>query len=369
MFTKMHRRPAMKTFFWALALMLVLTGIGFQASSAQAAGAADVKNCARWHTVQRGEYLVMIARMYDTDWRTIAEINNLKNPSVIYSGNRLCVELKDGETPVIPNTGATEDAEFEVIAVDGGHSVTIEGNDFPRDMRFDVLMGETGTRGENGVLVDRFNSGDGDFVKTFDIPDSLDDKDRVVIRLESVTTSFYLFDTFRNQDFNADDDRDEDKNNDYDPVYIPEEERDDILESETYLNGGEAADIYLGRAGVYLPSSAYSGTMEMRRIDPRYTDPELDIEFVQNLLQYQVFTGAGKLYDRVIGLNYVYFNLNSATYHAWQDDELSIYTYDVGRDRWVPCETQLHIKTVNRPYGRLACIAEDFGYYGLVIEN
>lgn len=378
MFTTTHRSFAMKTTYWALALALVLSAIGFQAAPALAAGSNQVENCARWHTVQRGEYLTMIARMYDTTWREIAEINDLENPSVIYSGNRLCVALEgDDRTPQIPNTGSFEDAEFEVIAVDGGRAVTIEGDEFPRDTRIDVFMGEAGTRGEDGVRIDRFNTGDGDFVRTFEIPESLDDEDRIVIRLESVDTSFFMFDTFRNQDFgdipdeddDRDDDRDDDDDIDYDPVFIPEDDRDDILTSETRLNFGENSDVYLGLGGVFLPSSGYSGEMEMRRINPRYTDPELDLEFAQNLLEYRVRDQSNRAYERVFGLNYVYFNLNDDTFDAWQDDELNIYFYDVDRGRWTPCEIQLHIATVNRPHGRLACIAEDFGFYGLAYED
>lgn len=370
MFTKNQRSKAMKTLMLVLALVLTFSSLGLAVSPARAAGNAQVENCARWHTVQRGEYLVMIARMYDTDWRTIAEINNLKNPALIYAGNRLCVEVSGKDQPGIPNTGNQQTPVFDVVAVRAGRSVTIEAEDFPRNLRFNVLMGKIGTQAEDGILVDRISSGDGDFVKTFDIPSSLANDSRIAIRLESTSTAHFSYSWFNNRNFGNTPDENDDNDEDlvYDPVAIPDEAKDDILETEAVLNPGEATDVYLGSAGVFLPSSAYNGTMEMRRIDPRYTDPELDLEFVQNLLQYRAVDASGRAYPRVIGLNYVYFNLTRETFRDWKAGDLGIYTYDVQKAEWVPCETQLHIGTVNEPYGRLACIPSSFGYFGLALD-
>ena len=44
-----------------------------------------------YHTVARGEYLSLIARLYDCTARTLVAVNNIANPSVIYVNTRLWV--------------------------------------------------------------------------------------------------------------------------------------------------------------------------------------------------------------------------------------------------------------------------------------
>ena len=38
------------------------------------------------YTVQRGEYLILLANRFGLDWRRLAELNNLTNPWVIHPG-------------------------------------------------------------------------------------------------------------------------------------------------------------------------------------------------------------------------------------------------------------------------------------------
>lgn len=45
------------------------------------------------YTVQRGDYLVKIGTQFGVDWRTIAEINNIQYPYVIYAGNVLQIPV------------------------------------------------------------------------------------------------------------------------------------------------------------------------------------------------------------------------------------------------------------------------------------
>ena len=75
-------------------VLLILTAIsisiGLVLSTNQPAFAAvkTPEKCTRWHTVQKGEYLSKIADQYDTNWYTLAEINQLANPSLIFAGNK-----------------------------------------------------------------------------------------------------------------------------------------------------------------------------------------------------------------------------------------------------------------------------------------
>jgi lipoprotein NlpD len=41
------------------------------------------------YLVQRGEYLVMIANRFGMDWRTLATLNGIGYPYVIYAGQVL----------------------------------------------------------------------------------------------------------------------------------------------------------------------------------------------------------------------------------------------------------------------------------------
>jgi len=45
------------------------------------------------YTVQRGDYLVKIGLQYGVDWRTIAQVNNIQWPYVIYAGNVLRIPV------------------------------------------------------------------------------------------------------------------------------------------------------------------------------------------------------------------------------------------------------------------------------------
>lgn len=51
------------------------------------------KVCVKIHVVKRGEYVKLIARKYGTSWQTIVQLNNLKNPNLIYPGQRLKVPV------------------------------------------------------------------------------------------------------------------------------------------------------------------------------------------------------------------------------------------------------------------------------------
>jgi hypothetical protein len=55
----------------SLVLMALLVMFGLVAATFQPAAAAT-STCKQYHTVERGEYLVMIASMYGTDWRALA---------------------------------------------------------------------------------------------------------------------------------------------------------------------------------------------------------------------------------------------------------------------------------------------------------
>jgi hypothetical protein len=170
--------------FHYLSILLILAGLfGFTVRPAYAA------TCTQFHTVQRGEYLVSIGRIYGVHWRTLAQINNLANPSLIFPGQRLCVSTTGSLPPAPPSVIPT----FSIVEVKAGDNVTIRTANFPANDTFQVRMGKIGTQGIGGKVVDTINSGQGGtFTANFRIPEALRNDNRIAIRLESTTGSGYF---------------------------------------------------------------------------------------------------------------------------------------------------------------------------------
>jgi hypothetical protein len=90
-----------------------------------------------------------------------------------------------------------------ILDVEEDDSVTIKVYNFPVDDTLKVTMGNFGTRGVGGIVVDTQNSGSGTFSATYAIPNALKDNDLIAIRLESPYTGYYAYDWFWNNDNNA----------------------------------------------------------------------------------------------------------------------------------------------------------------------
>ncbi len=55
------------------------------------------------HFVQRGEWLTTVAARYGVSWQSIAALNGLRNPNLIYAGQRLLIPCRSG-MPIPPIT-------------------------------------------------------------------------------------------------------------------------------------------------------------------------------------------------------------------------------------------------------------------------
>jgi LysM repeat protein len=60
------------------------------------------KGCTVKHTVRRGEFLKQISARYGANWRTVAQINGLANPNLIYPGQVLVIPVKCKPKPPKP---------------------------------------------------------------------------------------------------------------------------------------------------------------------------------------------------------------------------------------------------------------------------
>ena len=75
---------------------------------------------------------------------------------------------------------------FSIVSVQRDTSVTIRTSNFPPNQAFTVRMGALGTRGVNGTVVATTDSGaGGSFEATYSIPQNLQGRTTIAIRLES----------------------------------------------------------------------------------------------------------------------------------------------------------------------------------------
>lgn len=180
-----------KALFFFLVIMLVAGGLAFNPGPAKAA------TCTLYHTVQPGETLYLIGLRYGYTWKTLADINNLSNPSKIYAGSKLCV-ADTGKPATYPSTGKIP--TFSIVSVKADETVTIRTYNFPAHRSFDVLMGEFGTRAVKGKLVEVIDSGKGgSFTEIYIIPKKFHGDERIAIRLEANDGSgYYAYNWFYN---------------------------------------------------------------------------------------------------------------------------------------------------------------------------
>jgi hypothetical protein len=161
----------------------------FIAASVQPASAAA--SCTQWHTVQRGEYLVQIARLYSTSWRTLAEINDLDDPSRIYPGQKLCVSYTGSSTSTEPITQpSTNGIRVYATSVVEDESVTLRGISLTAGSRYAVYMSRYTNRKHAPVYVGSvLTDKNGAFTTTFLIPNELVDVAKIAVRINNGSSS------------------------------------------------------------------------------------------------------------------------------------------------------------------------------------
>lgn len=89
---------------------------------------------------------------------------------------------------------------FSIVSVAPNGSVTIQGNNFPKNDTFNVTLGRMGTRGVGGYSAGTYNSGaGGTFTATISIPAGVQGLKQIAIRLESPTSGYFAYNWFWNQ--------------------------------------------------------------------------------------------------------------------------------------------------------------------------
>lgn len=178
--------------------MVIMVLLVLVAATATPSLAAVPDNCKQTHTVKQGEYLSTIAKVYSTTWQSIAQINQLKDPNLIYVGQVLCVSTT-GTVVVPPSVPSSGSAQVYATGVVEDKSVTFSGKTLDVSSRYTVYMSNyklaAGTRYLAGWVTTDKN---GAFSTTLSIPKRLIDTS--LIKITVVNTSG---DTASNWFFNA----------------------------------------------------------------------------------------------------------------------------------------------------------------------
>lgn len=143
---------------------------------------------------------------------------------------------------------------------------------------------------------------------------------------------------------------------------------EDVSTAYYYLTYQEPADVFLGKAGVFMVSSSYNAQATINRFVPDNTYPAEDLEFFDRWLDFGIYDYLGNPYQGLYGFNYAYFNLKNRTRKLWDSGELGIYRWDDQADEWIKCPSFL-VEMKNLPHGRVTCIMTAFGLYGIAVEK
>jgi hypothetical protein len=161
--------------------------------------AAAAETCSKYHTIVKGETLAIIAAKYNTTWRYLAELNNIKDPNLIYSGNVICVATSTATSTPKPTTTPAPVPSFDITAVVADKTITIKTASFPAGYTFNVLWGPVGNQGKDGIKSGTLKSGSGgEVTATLDIPAQVQGMTRIAVRLESTSGGFFSYNWFNN---------------------------------------------------------------------------------------------------------------------------------------------------------------------------
>jgi LysM repeat protein len=150
----------------------------------------SIPNCTRWHTVQRGEYLVKIAEQYETKWNVLVQINNITTPNLIIPGQKLCVlNSKFSANP--PTFVPTNSSNANVVAlnVKEDQYVTLQGKNLATKSRYDIYLGKYKADPIDRYLVGSIITDEkGSFKGTFSIPKKLYDVLKIRVSITNPTS-------------------------------------------------------------------------------------------------------------------------------------------------------------------------------------
>jgi hypothetical protein len=130
------------------------------------------------------------------------------------------------------------------------------------------------------------------------------------------------------------------------------------------ITGGAREDVGLGRSGVFMPSSAYTGELTLTRNEFKTTKIG-NLRFTEPAIAVSLIAGGTSDVKKVTGVVYVYFKLLPWERRLWDEGTASIYQLDSETGKWVACANVRLVSGKNSPNGRLACVMTEFGTFAM----
>jgi LysM repeat protein len=190
----MSTRTKVSNLLLAFVMVFALLAAAVQPAAAASSAADLTATCKQWHTVQRGEYLSQIARLYNTDWRTLADLNELENPNRIYPGQKLCVSTTnsgtDGGNTDTDGNPVSGSASVRIYAesVEEDSFVTLVGKRLLANTRYSVYLSKYSTYSSSAYLAGSVTTDrNGAFEHTFRLPGRLTDIAKIYAHAKSST--------------------------------------------------------------------------------------------------------------------------------------------------------------------------------------
>jgi len=127
-------------------------------------------------------------------------------------------------------------------------------------------------------------------------------------------------------------------------------------------------DVFLGRSGVFFPSSAYTGEITLTRYEFKSAKVG-SLHFTEPSVEVSLSTSSKSQIKKVTGVVYVYFKLLSWERRLWDEGSLGIYQLDPKTGKWTACPNVKLVAGKNSPHGRIACVMTEFGTFAMATKE
>jgi hypothetical protein len=133
------------------------------------------------------------------------------------------------------------------------------------------------------------------------------------------------------------------------------------------ITAGKNNDVYNGNGGVYFSNSVYDGKVTLTRMVAAAPYTHKAPKFHSRLSEYHLYQNNTEI-KSPRGYIYVYFNLDKTSKPFWDKGDISVFHYNTKKAVWQECSVVVYIKSKNTPYGRLACVTNESGVFGLGLK-
>ena len=127
---------------------------------------------------------------------------------------------------------------------------------------------------------------------------------------------------------------------------------------------GHDLSLNIGRAGLAIVDSFYTGTANVYRPSDNGYKPPKGFQFTQDFLRVKFYDQDWNQVKVVTGAVYVFFDLRPAEQWAYTQHRLQIAYFDTWKNEWKLCSTM-----VTNGGTRAVCRIRNFGLYALMFRD